>query len=114
MSITKILSDKETTDEAKLEAVASITAGARENYGNGEEEIAVPRCGTVNGSMPFTMLDADGKVAMLRTEVARVKAAAVEFAEQNAGVNLNKKIEELLATNGMFCNISAGTKFEYI
>lgn len=114
MSITKILSDEKTTDAEKLEAVASVVAGAREAYGNKDAEIAVPRVNTANGSMPFDMLDDDGKVALLKSTVGAIKADAVEYAEQNPGTNLNKKIEEILATNGMFCNIAAGTKFEYI
>ncbi len=114
MSITKILTNKDTAAEDKLAAVAEVVAGARENYGNGEAVIAVPRCYTANGDMPFDMLDDDSKVAILQGEVAAVKARAVEFSEQNPGVNLNKKIEELLATNGHFANIAVGTKFEYI
>jgi hypothetical protein len=114
MSITKILSEKDVEAADKLSAVAEIVAGAREKYGNEESEVEVPRCHTANGSMPFDMLDDDSKVALLRSEVAALKAEAVEFAEQNPGVNLNRKIEELLSTNGMFVNIAAGTKFEYI
>ncbi|NOQ48883.1 MAG: hypothetical protein GQ576_07100 [Methanococcoides sp.] len=114
MSITKILTNKDTSAEDKLEAVAAIVAGARSNYGNEDADIAVPRAYTTNGDMPFDMLDDDSKVSLLVTEVGRVKADAVEYAEQNSGVNLNKKIEELLATNGRFANIDSGTKFEYI
>lgn len=114
MSITTILSNEKTSDEEKLEAVAEVVAGAREAYGNADAEIAVPRVGTVNGSMPFDMLDNDSKVAILASSVGAIKAQAVEYAEQNPGTNMNKKIEEILATDGCFCNIAAGTKFEYI
>ena len=114
MSITKILKDKEATAEAKLEAVAEVVANARQNYGNADEKIAVPTVGTTHGSMGFDMLEADSKVELLRNETMRIKAEAVEYAENNQGVNLNKKIEELISVNGMFCNIDAGKKFEYI
>lgn len=114
MSITKILGNKETTAEEKLADVAAVVAGARENYGNTDAEIAVPSVNTANGSMPFDLLDDDSKVTLLSGEVARVKASAVEYATQRPGTNLNKRIEELLATNGYFANIAAGTKFEYI
>lgn len=114
MSITKVLSNKNTSAEDKLKDVAEIVAGARTNYGNEDAEIDVPRVQTVNGDMPFDMLDDDSKVAVLQSEVSALKASAVEFTEQNPGVNLNKKIEELLATDGFFANIAAGTKFEYI
>jgi hypothetical protein len=114
MSITKILGNKETSAEDKLEAVAAVVAGARENYGNTDVEIAVPTVNTTMGSMPFNLLDDEGKVAMLQYEVGLVKARAVEYTTQNPGTNLNRKIEEILATNGLFSNIAAGTKFEYI
>lgn len=114
MSITKILGNKETAAEDKLADVAAVVAGARENYGNTDADIAVPTLNTVNGSMPFNLLDDDSKVAALIAEVGRLKAAAVEYHTQNPGTNLNRKIEELLAVNGMFANIDAGTKFEYI
>jgi hypothetical protein len=114
MSITKILTNKDTPAEDKLAAVAAVVAGARENYGNTDEVIAVPRAYTTNGDMPFTMLDADSKVTLLTSAVAELKSRAVEFAENNPGVNLNRKIEELLATDGYFTNIAPGTAFEYI
>ena len=114
MSITKILTAKDVPANVKLADVAVVVAGARENYGNADEVIAVPRTYTPNGDMPFTMLDADSKVVVLTSEVARIKARAVEFAENNPGVNLNRKIEELLATDGHFTNIAPGTTFEYI
>jgi hypothetical protein len=114
MSITKILTDEKSTAEDKLADVANIVAGAREAYGNSSESVTTPRANTTHGSMPFDMLDADSKVEVLRGEVARIKATAIEFTEQREGANLNKKIEELIATNGYFCNIAAGKKFDYI
>lgn len=114
MSITKILTEEKTSAEDKLKRVAEVVAAARNAYGNEGVEIACPHVNTPQGSMPFIHLEDDSKVALLRDRVARIKAAAVEAAEQNPGVNINKKIEELLATDDMFVNISSGTKFEYI
>lgn len=114
MSITKILTNEKTTAEEKLEAVAQVVAGAREAYGNTDAVIESPKVDTTGGCMSFVHLEDDSKVAVLRGEVARIKVEAVEFAENNAGVNINRKIEELLAVNGYFANIAAGTKFEYI
>ena len=114
MSITKILGNKETSAEDKLTDVAGVVAGAREAYGNTDADIAVLTVNTVNGAIPFNLLDDESKVELLASEVGRVKARAVEFTMQNPGTNLNRKIEELLATNGLFANIAAGTKFEYI
>lgn len=114
MSITKILTNADASAEEKLERVAEIVAAARAAYGNEDADIAVPRAYTTNGDMPFDLLDDESKVVLLTSAVGQIKAAAVEYSEQNSGVNLNKKIEELIATNGLFTNISSGTKFEYI
>jgi hypothetical protein len=114
MSITTILTAEKVPAVEKLEQVAQIIAGARKNYGNEEMVIECPRVDTAHGSMPFNVLEADSKVAVLRSEVGMIKAFAVEAAEQFPGTNINKKIEELLATNGLFCNVDSGAKFEYI
>ena len=114
MSITAILSDKELTPAKKLDQTAKLVAAARKAYGNEDAAIAAPMVNTANGSMRFNMLDADSKVELLKGEVAALKARAVEAHEHGEGVNLNKKIEELLATNAKFVNIDPGVKFDYI
>lgn len=114
MSITKILTAEKTDADEKLTSVAEVVAGAREVYGNTDVEIASPMVDTVHGRMSFVHLEDEAKVALLRSAVAGIKAQAVEFCEQHEGASINRKIEELLATNGMFVNIAAGTKFEYI
>ena len=114
MSITKVLTEEKTSSEDKLSRVAEIVASARSSYGNEEAVIKAPKINTPQGSMGFEHLEDDSKVSLLRNEVAVIKAQAVEFAEQNPGTNINKKIEELLAVNPMFVNVSAGTKFEYL
>jgi len=114
MSITKILSEDKTPAEDKLDRVAEVVATARSAYGNEDESIESPSVQTPNGMMKFVHLEDESKVAVLRAELGRIKAQAVEFVEQGEGRSMNRKIEELLATNGMFVNISAGTKFEYI
>lgn len=114
MSITKILGSENATNEEKLEAVAAVVAGAREAYGNSDVAIAAPEVQTAYGVMGFVHLEDDAKVNLLAGEVQRIKAQAIEYVAQNPGTSLNRKVEELLAVNGMFVNISAGTKFEYI
>jgi hypothetical protein len=114
MSITKILAEKDTDSGEKLTRVAEIVAAARQAYGNSDAAVDSPKVNTPNGSMSFIHLDDDSKVALLKSEVASVKCSAVEYVEQTPGADLNRKIEELLSINGMFVNISAGTKFEYI
>lgn len=114
MSLTKILNKKDADAEDTLTAVAEIVASARKAYGNEDAEIAAPSVQTVHGSMPFDVLEADSKVEILRQEVGRIKAAAVEFGQQTPGANVDKQIEQMLATNALFVNVSAGTRFEYL
>jgi len=114
MSITKILSAKDVDSADKLTAVAEVVAGARSAYGNSDAVVASPKVNTANGVMSFIHLDDDSKVELLKSEVAKLKSVAVEYVETTEGADLNRKIEELLAINGMFVNIAAGTKFSYI
>jgi len=114
MSITKILAEKDVDSGEKLTNVAVIVSAARKAYGNEDAEVASPKVSTTNGSMSFIHLDDDSKVSLLQAEVARVKSQAVEYVEHTEGADLNRKIEELIAINGMFTNIDAGTKFAYI
>jgi len=114
MSLTKILTEKDVAAEDKLEKVAELVAGARKNYGNEEAEIKAPFVNTAHGSMPFIHLEAASKVEMLRSELGFIKAAAVEAEQQNPGININKKIEELIATNPLLANVDSGVKFDYL
>lgn len=114
MSITTILNAKDADAAEQLLAVAEIVSTARASYGNKDEEVAIPDVSTAHGSMAFNLLDAESKVYVLKGEVASIKAVAAEFVRNNSGTVMNKKIEELLATNGYFANIAPGTKFDYI
>ncbi len=113
-SITEILATAEMADSEKLQRIAEVVAKARDSYGNTEAEITAHMVPTTHGDMNFNYLDDSSKIAILKAEVQRIKAIAVEFSEQCEGVNLNRKIEELIATNSFLVNVSAGTKFEYL
>ena len=114
MSITKILNAKDADAEIQVTAVSEIVAAARAAYGNEDTTIEAPMVDTPHGRMSFVHLAAPSQVETLRSEVARIKAAAVEFVEMNSGASLNRKVEELLAINPFFASVGNGTKFEYI
>lgn len=114
MSITKILGNNDLTDTEKLEQVAAIVTGARESYGNAEVEIPVTKINTPHGYLPFEHLEDDSKVALLLNEAISIKASAIAAEENQPGTVLNKKVEELLATNPLFTNASAGSEFSYL
>jgi hypothetical protein len=114
MSITKVLNNEKMSDEEKLAAVAETVAGARESYGNTSVKVEVPAVNTPHGVMPFDMLEADSRVNILKGRVAYIKAEAVEDVTNNPAVNINKRIEELIATDAYFTNIDSGVEFSYI
>lgn len=114
MSIFKILTAKEVSDETKLEGVAEIVANAREAYGNADKKVPSVDVNTAYGATSFDALLAESKVQLLTNEVQKIRAMAVEFARHQPGANVNKKIEELIATNSMFCNIEDKSDMSYL
>lgn len=114
MSLTKILTEKDADPAEQLEKVSEVVSVARKNYGNEGVDIEAPMCETTEGRMSFVHLEDGGKVALLRKQVSLIKAAAVEYIENTPGASMDKKIEELLATNGYFVNAGNGTDFKYI
>lgn len=114
MSIIKILNDKNTSAEEKLASVAEIVANAREKYGNSEAEIPTTNVNTTYGSVSFEHLEDDSKVEMIKAEVQKIKAAAIEAERQTAGTNVNKEIEKLIATNSLLNNVVAKDEFDYL
>ena len=114
MSITKTLNNKDMADADKLAAVAEAIAGVREAYGNTDAEIPVMKCDTSHGRLAFNHLEDDSKVSILRNEALNIKTSAIAYVEDNPGSVLNKKVQELLATNPYFTNVDAGTEFEYL
>lgn len=114
MSITTTLSNKEMSAADKLSSVADIVKIIRENYGNQDVEIPSLKVNTPNGNIPFNHLENDSKVEVLSGQAASIKAKAIAYVEENEGTVLNKKVEELIATNPFFANISAKSEFEYL
>ena len=111
MSITKILSAKDVTSEDKLSKVADIIGTLRESYGNADTEIPSVKVSTTHGNLPFEHLEDDSKVEILMNEALNIKSTAIAAVEDNPGIVLNKKVEELLATSPLFANASGGTEF---
>jgi hypothetical protein len=114
MSITTILNDKEMSAEAKLTSVAETVTIIRAAYGNAETEIPSVKVYTSSGNLPFTHLENDSKVEVLLGQAMSIKAQAIAYVEENEGTVLNKKVEELIATNTFFANISTKSEFEYL
>ena len=107
MSITKVLADKEISNEQKLDIVANVVGRAREAYGNTDLEVESVDVNTTDGMMGFEYLTAESKVYILSREAQSIRAQAVEYARNVQGVVLSKKVDEIVATNPLFCNIGS-------
>ena len=109
MTITEILSDNTLTDKHKLGKVANIIEDVREEYGNSHIRLPEAKVSTVDGLMPFRLLENNSKVAVLLTEVSNIKAKVVNAVEDVPGISARKKTEELLATSCLFSDITTDT-----
>ena len=111
MSITKTLADKNISAEDKLEKIAEVVGTLRKSYGNSDIKIADVKVNTSHGMLPFSNLDDDSNVEALLNEALNIKSTAIACTEENSGIMLNKKVEELIATSALFANASADTGF---
>jgi len=105
---------KDIASKDKLEKIGVIIASARKAYGNEGAEIASPDIETVDGTVPLVHLSDDTKVGLAVGVLSEIKLLAVEATRQNEGVNINKKIEELIATSDILANISEVVEYNYI
>lgn len=99
-------------DSEKLEAVAEAVAKVRESYGNGKATVPDVKVNTTHGMLPFSHLEDDSKVEMLKNEALKIKAQAIAYVEAVPGSVLNKKVQELIATNSLFANASSESEFD--
>lgn len=114
MSISKILACKKTESADKLDKVAEIVKACRVSYGNDGVEIKDVKVNTSHGNLPFSNLEDDSKVELLMNEALNIKATAIAAVEDNTGMVLNKKVEELIATNPLFANVTSETGFDVL
>lgn len=114
MSITKILSDANLTSQQKLEKVAEIVADVRESYGNAGVDLPDIKVNTAHGYLPFSNLENDSKVEILMNAALGIKAKAIAKVENNPSIVLNRKVQELIATNSFFANAVSSNGFDYI
>ena len=116
MNISKILEQtkEEATDTQKVAAVAEMVASARKAYGNSDAEITAPYVPTTDGDVQLKYVDDATKLVLIGKEVRKIKAIAVQTAQESEGVNINKLVESFLATSPVLVNISDTTEFDYI
>lgn len=116
MNMLEILNNdpKTMSSNDKLEKVGVIIASARKAYGNEGVSIESPDIETINGLSPLVHLSSDAKVGLAISVLNEIKMEAVEATRRQEGVNINKKIEELIATSDILVNISTVVEYDYI
>lgn len=114
LSITQTLSSKELSSAEKLASVQESVAALRKSYGNADKTIADVKVNTAHGMLPFSHLEEDGKIEVLLNEAQSIKATAIAEIENNAGLMLNKVVEQLIATSPVFANASAESEFDVL
>ena len=114
MSISKILEDKDLSDEEKLEAVAKIVLAVRKVYGNVEENIPIGDVFTAEGTVAFIHLSQESKVACLSNRLTRIKRTVSEVLANTPGAVRSRVEEGLLSTDSMFTNINTDNGTEYL
>jgi len=107
----------------RVAQLAEAVAIARADYGNEGEVIPVCSICTTEGSIPFSQLTADDKLALAEREVATIRTDTNELVSVLEGYGLSDKltldaIEEYqaatIATNPILTNLTVESKSKYI
>ncbi len=114
MSITTVLQAKDVPAEEKLASIKETIGTLRASYGNDKVKIEDVKVNTTHGVLPFSHLEPDSKVEALLNEALNIKSKAIAAVEDNPAIVLNKKVEEMLATNPLFANASATSAFDIL
>lgn len=114
MNLTTLLADKDMSASEKLTKVAEVVAKARKAYGNPDVKIKVPSVPSTEGQQELTYLSDADKVAVARTEVAKIKVAAIETTKCTKGAVLDRELERLISVNPVLVNLDVESGSEYI
>lgn len=110
MGIIEIL-DSDNDCECKVNTVASIVKKVQEAYGNLDAVIPMPDVHTASGILPMSALSYKDKVAIARQEITKILHRAIEESRHVDGVNVDKSVQALIATNPKLVHL--GTKVSY-
>lgn len=111
MTITELLNSKDTEDAKKLAGIAKLVQEARKGYGNTEATITMPEITTVNGELSLSMLQDDSKLAVISQRVDCIRMEAFELNKVQEGINIEKCVEALIATDPILVNIHKKESF---
>ena len=105
MNIAKLLGKKNTS--RKLDAIVEVVAQARKKYNNEDAEISVPSVATCNGSQSIKYLSDEDKAAVATRELQTILSELNVLDAELEGVNVNKELTSMIATNPVLTNLVA-------
>jgi len=105
MNITKLLGKKNTAK--KLNTIIEIVADARKKYNNTKAEITSPVVSTCNGGQNLKYLSEEDKAAVATRELNTILTQLNALDAEVEGVNVNKELTSMIATNAVLTNLEA-------
>lgn len=111
MTITELLNNEDMTDAQKLAGIADLVHRARKDYGNIEATITMPEISTVDGELSLSMLQDNSKLAVISQRVDCIRMEAFELSKLREGINIEKCVGALIATDPILVNIHEKESF---
>ncbi len=105
MSIAKLVGRK--NNAKKLNAIVEVVAQARKKYNNEDAVISVPTVATCNGGQSIKYLSDGDKAAAATRELQSILTELNCLDAQVEGVNVNKELTSMIATNPVLTNLEA-------
>jgi len=114
MSITEILSNKDTASQEKLEQLTSIIANARKAYGNEGIPITSPKVNTTEGAKDIKYLTWDDKLALAERVIDYCVTTAIANTDCTEGAVFDSELQSLLAVNPILTNLLTKVDSKYL
>lgn len=105
MNISKLLGKK--NNEKKLDAIVEVVADARKKYNNEDAVITTPSVATCNGAQSIKYLSDEDKAAVATKELQTILSDLNVLDAELEGVNVNKELTSMIATNPVLTNLEA-------
>lgn len=115
MKLTQIFDTSTDVDtDKRFDALVAIVSKAREAYGNTDVAITAPLANSAEGLQDLAMLTKKDKLAVAASAFRTIKANAVADSNAAEGVQLDKRLEEYIAINPVFANITDTVESDYL
>ena len=105
MNISKILDKK--NNEKKLDLIVELVTAARKKYNNEDAEISAPTVQTCAGGQNIKYASVSDKAALATKELRAILCDIDQLDAQVEGVNVNKELTSMIATNQVLTNLEA-------